>query len=75
MTKVENLIEKLSKQNLNDPYVNRIEQIRSQSKQNGTLSKFSTSKKVGEGKEFDENWDTFEDSTTWDNSWDQGVPN
>ena len=66
MTEVELLIEKLTEGNLNDNYVGRIEAIRS------SLSPalIKNLKDAGIG-QFDENWDTFEDSTTWDNSWDQ----
>jgi hypothetical protein len=70
MTEVDLLIEKLVDDNLNDTYVERIEAIRSSL--NPAMAKDLADAGIGQ---FSENWDTFDDSTTWDNSWDQGAPN
>jgi hypothetical protein len=69
MKEVELLIEKLTEGDLNDVYVERIEAIRSSL--SPTVVKNLTDAGIGQ---FSENWDTFEDSASWDNSWDQGAP-
>jgi hypothetical protein len=70
MAELELLIEKLSESTLNDSYVERIEAIRSSL--NPTVLKNLADAGIGQ---FSENWDTFDDSSAWDNSWDQGAPN
>ena len=72
MSKIEQLIATLSEGNLQDSYVERINAIRSNVK-DGNVP-ISVSKAIATQGCFEESWDTFEDSTDWDNSWDQGIP-
>ncbi|MES2418550.1 MAG: hypothetical protein V4541_10220 [Bacteroidota bacterium] len=67
MTKVELLIEQLSENALDNSYIRRIDSIRSSV--NEDLIKVLFDAGIGQ---FDESWDTFENSADWDNSWDQG---
>jgi len=67
MKKTDSLIQQLSKNVEADDLVKRVNSIRAkvdQRKQGINIS--------SEVANFDETWDTFEDSTEWDNSWDQG---
>jgi len=70
MTEVELLIEKLSEHRQSNSYVERIDAIRSSV--SGEFIKVLFDAGIGQ---FDESWDTFENSADWDNSWDQGAPN
>lgn len=75
MAPIEHLIEEISGNDLNTDYANRVTILREAYKKQNLGAYFSIHKDGHwNGNTFDENWGNFEDSTEWDNSWDQGAP-